>query len=170
WVVEKGSVLDESYLKSLGQFNIVYSWGVLHHTGAIWQALENANILVREKGQLFIAIYNDQGAWSVRWKWLKKTYNSLPKGLKLPFAVAAMGLREVRLALIHLAKLRISDYVRSWTHYENNRGMSRWHDLIDWIGGYPFEVAKPEQIFNFYRAKGYVLERLKTAGGSLACN
>ena len=48
--------------------------------------------------------------------------------------------------------------------------MSRWHDMIDWIGGYPFEVAKPEQIFDFYRAKGFVLLKLKTCAGGKGCN
>jgi 2-polyprenyl-6-hydroxyphenyl methylase/3-demethylubiquinone-9 3-methyltransferase len=48
--------------------------------------------------------------------------------------------------------------------------MSVWHDWIDWLGGYPFEVAKPEQIFEFYKARGLVLTRLKTVGGSVGCN
>jgi 2-polyprenyl-6-hydroxyphenyl methylase/3-demethylubiquinone-9 3-methyltransferase len=43
-------------------------------------------------------------------------------------------------------------------------------DLTDWVGGYPFEVAKPEAIFEFYRARGFQLEKLKTAGGSVGCN
>jgi UDP-N-acetyl-D-galactosamine dehydrogenase len=45
-----------------------------------------------------------------------------------------------------------------------------WHDKIDWIGGYPFEVSKPEQIFDFYKNLGYSLKALKTCGGSLGCN
>jgi 2-polyprenyl-6-hydroxyphenyl methylase/3-demethylubiquinone-9 3-methyltransferase len=48
--------------------------------------------------------------------------------------------------------------------------MSPWTDMVDWVGGYPFEVAKPEQIFDFYRARGFVLERLVTAGGGIGCN
>lgn len=48
--------------------------------------------------------------------------------------------------------------------------MDRRHDLIDWVGGWPFEVAKPEQVFDFYRERGYTLEGLTTAGGGLGCN
>ena len=67
WKVMQGSVLDTTFMKSLGQYDIVYSWGVLHHTGAMWDAINNAAALVKPNGQFFIAIYNDQGAWSGRW-------------------------------------------------------------------------------------------------------
>lgn len=78
WTIEPGSVLDPVYLKSLGQFDIVYSWGVLHHTGEMWGALENVSPLVKAGGQLFIAIYNDQGGASKRWATLKRVYNCHP--------------------------------------------------------------------------------------------
>ncbi len=69
-----------------------------------------------------------------------------------------------------LIKLKPGSYVRSWTEYGNNRGMSRWHDMVDWLGGYPFEVAKPEEIFAFFSARGLELKRLKTHAGGLGCN
>src|SRR5579884_201022 len=87
WTVEQGSALDTEYVKSLGQFDIVYSWGVLHHTGAMWQALENAICPVASGGKLFIAIYNDTGTQTARWKSIKRTYNRLPRPLRVPFAV-----------------------------------------------------------------------------------
>ena len=57
-----------------------------------------------------------------------------------------------------------------YTQYSKNRGMSVWHDWHDWLGGYPFEVARPEQIFRFLRDNGFVLENMTTVGGSLGCN
>lgn len=74
--------------------------------------------------------------------------------------------------LVPLLKLKLMVIVRMWSQYaqESRRGMSRWHDMIDWIGGYPFEVAKPEEVFEFYRARGFALEHLKTCGGGLGCN
>lgn len=170
WVVEQGSALDRGYLQSLGQFDIVYSWGVLHHTGDMWRALEYAAGMVAANGFLFLSIYNDQGMMSRVWRRVKKTYNTLPAPLKLPFAIAIAIPLEGSVALICLVKLKPMDYIRGWTQYRKHRGMSRWHDIVDWVGGYPFEVAKPEQIFDFYRRKGFELVRLKTAGGGLGCN
>ena len=57
-----------------------------------------------------------------------------------------------------------------WREKKKARGMSVWHDLADWVGGYPFEVAKPEEIFDFYRRNGFSLVKLKTCGGGLGCN
>src|SRR4030095_12953332 len=74
WRVEQGSALDAEYLTSLGKFDVVYSWGVLHHTGEMWRALENAVIPTKKGGKLFIAIYNDTGSQARRWHWIKKTY------------------------------------------------------------------------------------------------
>ena len=78
WRVERGSVLDADYIDQLGRFDVVYSWGVLHHTGAMWQALEHAQRPVAPRGSLFIAIYNDTGSQSARWKQIKHTYARLP--------------------------------------------------------------------------------------------
>ncbi len=172
WLIEEGSVLDRDYLGRLGQFDVVYSWGVLHHTGAMWQALENIAPLVASGGQLFIAIYNDQGGWSRRWRILKRIYNVLPRFARKPYALAVMGPRELKFLAICILKGRPGDYFANILNYSESslRGMSYWHDLIDWIGGYPFEVAKPEEIFSMYRGKGFDLLQLRTCAGSIACN
>lgn len=170
WRIEAGSALDADYVKSLGIFEVVYSWGVLHHTGQMWKALENAQLPVAVGGKLFIAIYNDMGSKSRQWLWIKRTYNELPRYLKIPFALAAIAPEETKAVLRSLVKLRPGEYVRSWTHYDKNRGMSRWHDIVDWVGGYPYEVAKPEDVFDFYRARGFTLTKLKCAGVGLGCN
>jgi 2-polyprenyl-3-methyl-5-hydroxy-6-metoxy-1,4-benzoquinol methylase len=172
WNVGSGSVLDEKFLESLGQFDIVYSWGVLHHTGEMWQALGNVAPLVKKDGTLFVAIYNDQGPWSRRWKIIKRFYNKLPKPLAVVFASIVMGSRELKFATGATIRLKPIDYVRTWTNYgsASSRGMSKFHDLIDWIGGYPFEVAKPEEIFDFYFRKGFSMKKMETCGGGLGCN
>lgn len=170
WTVEEGSALDDDYMRSLGEFDIVYSWGVLHHTGNMWKALENAHVPVVPGGKLFIAIYNDTGSQSARWRSIKKTYNRLPRLMKTPFAILVSAPGEAKSLIRSLIKARPSEYIQSWTHYDKTRGMSHWHDLIDWVGGYPYEVAKPEEIFDFYRARGFILTKLKCGAVGLGCN
>lgn len=170
WQVRAGSALDRQFLASLGRFDIVYSWGVLHHTGNMWAALENVAGNVGEGGRLFIALYNDQGGASGRWTTVKRIYNRLPACLRGPFAVLVYLPLELRKFLVSLLRGRPLAYFASIRHYGRNRGMSWWRDQIDWIGGYPFEVSKPEEIFDFYRARGYTLLKLKTCGRGHGCN
>lgn len=167
WVVEQGSVLDRDYMQALGQFDIVYSYGVIHHTGNMWLGLENALYTVADGGKLFLALYNDQGKISHRWTAVKRAYNRLPRNLRFlvlwPTAVH-LWWRPI-----------VKDFLRgrpfqTWRAYKGQRGMSAWHDIVDWVGGYPFEVSKPEEIFRYYHSHGYTLEWLKTDGGSLGCN
>ena len=170
WRIEEGSALDADYLKSLGTFDVVYSWGVLHHTGEMWSALENAHLPVAAGGKLFVAIYNDLGSRSRRWRWIKRTYNDLPGFLKAPFALTVIAPEEAKSLLRSLMLLKPGEYLRSWTQYNRNRGMNRWRDVIDWVGGYPYEVAKPEEIFDFYRSRGFQLTKIKCGGVGLGCN
>ena len=170
WAVEEGSALDEAYVRSLGLFDVVYSWGVLHHTGDMWRALANACLPVAPGGKLFVAIYNDTGSQSARWKWIKRKYNALPRPVRLPFTLAVIAPGEAKAAARALLKGRPGEYVRSWTGYDENRGMSRWRDIVDWVGGHPYEVATPEEIFDFYRARGFALTRLKAGRVGLGCN
>ncbi len=170
WAVERGDILDESQVSTLGEWDVVYSWGVLHHTGDMHAAMERTARLVGPDGRLFVSIYNDQGLRSRLWRRIKRTYNALPVRWRVPFVVAVMAPRELLSAGAHTAALNPQGYVRSWTGYKRSRGMSRWHDLVDWVGGYPFEVAKPEEIFAFYRDRGFTLVSLATCAGGLGCN
>lgn len=169
WVVEEGSVLDSQYLDQLGKFDVVYSWGVLHHTGAMWQALENIERLVGQGGKLFISIYNDQGWPSKGWLYTKMVYNRLPGFLRwlvlYPAVVRLWGPATIR----DIAAGRPFD---TWRNYRMRslRGMSAWHNIVDWVGGLPFEVARPEEIFEFYRMRGYRLDALRTCAGGHGCN
>ena len=170
WIVERGSALDPEYLRALGTFDIVYSWGVLHHTGSMWRALENATIPLAPRGKLFIAIYNDTGSQSRRWEWIKRTYNGLPTAARKPFAVAVTMPAEAKAVVSATLRGRPGDYVRSWTNYRRRRGMNKWHDIVDWVGGYPYEFATPDQIFDFYKARGFALTKMKCGGVGLGCN
>lgn len=170
WVIGQGSVLDADFMRSLGTFDIVYSWGVLHHTGAMWSALERAADAVADGGRLFIALYNDQGAPSVWWTRVKRTYNQLPRALKPVYMLLFGAALEAAAVGVAVGRGQPRALVDRWTNYQNLRGMSRWHDIVDWVGGYPFEVAAPDAVFRFCRDRGLALTNLKTCGGKLGCN
>ena len=170
WVIESGDALDQKYLNNLGKFDVVYSWGVLHHTGDMWNALHNASQLVDSNGLFYVSIYNDQGGRSKRWLKIKKIYNLIPNGLKwiiwMPMLVKLWWRNTLR-DLIQDGKL-----FSTWKNYAQveARGMSAFTDVIDWVGGLPFEVAKPEEIFDFFTERNFALKRLKTCGGGIGCN
>jgi 2-polyprenyl-6-hydroxyphenyl methylase/3-demethylubiquinone-9 3-methyltransferase len=167
WRVLQGSALDGEFLRQLGKFDVVYSWGVLHHTGAMWQAFDNVVDLVADGGILFLAIYNDQGGGSRRWLLVKKLYNRMPRFLRFTVLVPSTLMLSWRPLIGDLLRGRP---FHSFRRHGADRGMSWWTDIVDWVGGYPFEVAKPEQVFRFFRDRGFSLREIKTAGGSLACN
>jgi 2-polyprenyl-3-methyl-5-hydroxy-6-metoxy-1,4-benzoquinol methylase len=166
WMVEPGSVLDKDYLAKLGSFDIVYSWGVLHHTGAMWEAFANVAGSVAPGGRLMIAIYNDQGNRSRRWRWVKSKYNRLPRALRFPVLCGFFAGIHGRSIAMDFVRLRP---FRTLREYGQLRGMSVWRDLEDWVGGYPFEVAKPEELFNFCYERGFALIGLRTTN-TLGCN
>jgi 2-polyprenyl-3-methyl-5-hydroxy-6-metoxy-1,4-benzoquinol methylase len=172
WTVEQGSVLDKDYLEGLENFDIVYSWGVLHHTGVMWQAMENAIDRVAVNGTLFISIYNDQGRTTKYWKRVKKQYNRLPEFLKPIYVVCAIAPMEFRNFFSHLRNRRPWNYyIKDWRDYpRQGRGMSRWYDLVDWVGGYPFEAAKPDEVFEFCFQRDCMLTHLRTVRGEHGCN
>ena len=170
WNIEEGSALDSDYMNSLGQFDVVYSWGVLHHTGNLWKAMENAQARVAPGGKFFIALYNDTGSQSARWYWIKKTYNGLPGILRTPFAVLVTLPGEVKLMASSVLTLNPRRYTDSWTMYRRNRGMTKWRDIIDWVGGYPYEVSTPDAVFDFCKARGFAVTKLKCGNVGLGCN
>jgi len=166
WQIEEGSALDADYLRSKGQFDTVYSWGVLHHTGDMWRGLANAAIPVAPGGQLFIAIYNDQGAISMGWRKVKRLYCSgvlgrmIVCGLFIPYFVAGGAIGDL---------LRGRSPLRRYLE-PTARGMSVFVDWFDWLGGLPFEVATPEAVVQFYRNRGLHLRKFVSVDGRLGNN
>ena len=166
WKVLEGSVLDEALISSLGTFDIVYSWGVLHHTGAMWRAIDSTQRAVKPGGQFFIALYNDQGMRSRVWAGLKRVYCSGPvgrvavSGVCMPYFVLTQALADV---------VRFRNPISHYSDYYRNRGMSVFRDWVDWLGGYPFEVSSPTATFDFMRARGFRLDRMLSTLGS-GCN
>jgi len=170
WTIEQGSVLDTNYLATLGQADIVYSWGVLHHTGDMWQAVENVFPLVAPGGTVVLALYNFQGLKTKIWTAVKKTYVGSPRLLRPIIAALVCAYFEWWNMADRLIHLKTPLPFDDWRQYRSQRGMSRWYDYVDWAGGYPFETVTPDQVFIFFHPRGYELTFLHTQGSGLGCN
>ena len=166
WSVSRGSVLDPDFVSGFGSADVVYSWGVLHHTGSMWKALDILQKRVEVGGLLFIALYNDQGRASDWWRRIKKVYCGSKGGRA---AVCTVFFPLLFLPWLADNALRGKGPVRALREYKRKRGMSIFHDYRDWLGGYPFEVARPEEVLDFLRARGFELRRMKTTN-RLGCN
>ena len=127
---------------------------------AMWQALENVVGAVQPHGRLFIAIYNDQDRRSILWRKVKELY-CRSVFWRVPI-IAGFGFYVIVAGFMKDVLIVHKNPLARYREYKLNRGMSYFTDVLDWLGGYPYEVAKPEVIFDFYRARGFELIKLKT--------
>jgi 2-polyprenyl-3-methyl-5-hydroxy-6-metoxy-1,4-benzoquinol methylase len=162
WTIEEGSVLDAAYLRQLGQFDIVYSWGVLHHTGDMWRAIDLAAERVAPGGTLAIALYNLQGVKSRMWRRVKRFYCS---GRIARAAVSAAFMPYFAARGVCTSLFVHRNPIRYFTEYKSMRGMSVAHDWKDWLGGYPYDAANPGRVLAALRARGFILVSLHTVSG-----
>jgi SAM-dependent methyltransferase len=150
WTIEQGNVLDNRYLERLGSFDVVYSFGVLHQTGKLWDALANVAVPVAPGGRLFIAVHRDQGWMSGAWLRVKQLYNS-----------GVIGRAVVLAAFM--------PFIRLLGLFDRRRRRSRVQEWIDWLGRLPFEVASAPAVLAFYKQRRFRLENLGLSGGH-GCN
>lgn len=158
WKIYQGSILDKKFInkiKSFGDFDIIYAWGVLHHTGHIWEAIKNTVSLLRVNSLLYVAIYNKTKTSGV-WLLIKKIYNNSPNIGKLLVENLYFLIYYVISPLIKLKNPL--DYKRK---YKNKRGMDIRVDIKDWLGGYPYEYATFEEVIDFINELDPDLELLK---------
>lgn len=167
WEIRKGSALDPTLSKQLGIFDIVYSWGVLHHSGDMYQALRNVIPLCGVSGRLYIAIYNEnhrllEGTSSF-WVSFKRWYNQRSLPIKR-FADAIYTTYYVIGLLFNWI-----NPIRYINHYRSLRGMSFMTDIRDWLGGYPYEYASVEKIVTSFKEQGFECTKINPAR-SIGCN
>ncbi len=166
WTVGEGSVLDPAYLQTVGTHDLVYSWGVLHHTGKMREAISNAADRVKPGGLLYIAIYNTADTWGPHadgrigparfWEKEKKFYVSLPAWIQRCVDAAAMT------AMVAGYLVTFQNPVRKIReHAAKYRGMDWATDIRDWLGGYPYEHARAHEVFAWVKGKGFTLENLR---------
>ena len=132
-VIER-SIFDPQ-IGSMGSFDFVYSWGVLHHTGDMYRALRAAAGLVAPGGQFIFALYRHTPlCWF--WKLEKRWYAGASP-------VAQARAQAVYVNVFKLLNRRnFKDYV---ANYAQKRGMDFHHDVHDWLGGWPYESISPAQ-------------------------
>lgn len=168
WKIIKGSVLNKDFIKSLGQFDIVYSWGVLHHTGNMYEAIKNVAGLLKSDGVFYLAIYNDNKKRCIEgtskfWHKAKRLYNS--SGLFIKKTLLYLYMSYFIFGLIFSWKNPIK-YIRK---YRSARGMSWYYDILDWMGGYPYEYASVGRIILFFKKIGFLCKKYVPAR-SIGCN
>ncbi len=157
WHVEHKSVFDLSS-DTMGIFDIVYSWGVLHHTGDLQRALRCSADLVSPEGYLIFSLY--RRTWmDWFWKREKRWYaHASPQ--------AQSRARNLYVALFKLGLLatgrRFSDYVAT---YRTNRGMDFYHDVHDWMGGWPYETISSGEVDAVMQGLSFVKERIFARSG-----
>lgn len=160
WQVMQGSILDEGFLRSLEPADIVYSWGVLHHTGSMWHAMDNSAALMKENGLLYIALYDydiQVNPPAEFWLDVKRRYNRSSRLHKRRMELWYIWTFMLNRRLGNLPKLlcRIAGYKRG-------RGMAFYTDVRDWLGGWPMEFAKRRDVAEWAEKTGLTMVRLKT--------
>jgi len=142
WEIYQGDVLDNNWMDSIPQADIVYSWGVLHHTGSMWKAIDNTLLKVKPGGLLALSIYNKVDTprdTSEMWWKIKRFYNHSPNFIKN----IMVYLFIVKIILGHIRKGR--NPIKEIRSY-GERGMDFMHDARDWVGGFPYEYAYAEEV------------------------
>lgn len=156
WQITQGSILEQDFIRSLEQFDIVYTWGVLHHTGAMWQAVDNALSLVAPQGYLFMSLYT-KGPLYPQHLALKQRYNRA--------SWLEKRYMEYALYILPTMKARLKQRKNPFTWNERKeRGMNIYHDIIDWLGGLPYEVASPAETISTCEKAGFELKKLLERG------
>ncbi|WP_276279655.1 class I SAM-dependent methyltransferase [Halorussus caseinilyticus] len=162
WTVERGDILDSEFVAGLGEFDAVYCWGVVHHTGEMWRAIDHTTRLLADDGRLCLGIYNkvERGESlynSFVARRIKRAFNRMPRPVQklLVFGYGGAHL-TARTLLKRESPLAYLD------SYRQNRGMDYWHDVRDWLGGYPFEFATPSEVQEYVATHHPSLEHVRT--------
>lgn len=149
WTIEQGSVLDDDYIASLGTFDVVYSWGVLHHTGNQWHAIENAARCMHATSLMFIALYAKEVYYEWEyWERVKRAYNERGAFGKWIMECKHLWIHVLDESWLKLLKLPYMIY-----DYRRSRGMALWSDIRDWLGGWPTEFSSVPEICAFAKEK-----------------
>jgi len=158
WTVERGDALDTAYMEGLGRRQLVYSWGVLHHTGDVWKALENAQRTVADGGTFYIALYSsDVQTDPDFWLRIKREYNEAGEAKR-----RRMEWWYVWVYVMHRNPLRLPVVAYRMLRHRLTRGMSFFADIRDWLGGWPMEFVADKDVVDMMEKRGFRLTNIRT--------
>lgn len=162
WKIEQGSVLDDDFIASIAQHDLVYSWGVLHHTGDVWKAIDNASKTVKPSGLFYIALYSADvhvDPTPAFWLDVKQRYingSDLNRRLMEAWYIWRFMLYG-KPTIKNVSELRTR-----FKEYKKSRGMSMMTDIRDWLGGWPMEFVWDKDAIDFLKDRGFSLEKIVT--------
>jgi len=151
WQADVASAFDLDPV-STGTYDVVYSWGVLHHTGAMEEAVRRTARMVAPDGVFVLALYRKTpccGLWRIEKRWYAR------RGRRVQRIVA--GLYRAVYSCALLATLRSP---RAYSRdFHRKRGMSWTHDIHDWLGGYPYESISEAEVESLAKDMGFRIRR-----------
>jgi 2-polyprenyl-3-methyl-5-hydroxy-6-metoxy-1,4-benzoquinol methylase len=160
-----GSILEPATVEALrklakdeGGYDIVHSWGVLHHTGSMWQAIDRVASLVRPGGVLFLALYNRHWT-SPAWTVIKRAYVGAPAWLQ-----------KALVTLLYPVILAAKWAVTGRNPMVMDRGMDFYYNVVDWVGGYPYEYASREEVVRYLEGRKFALRISMPSVVPTGCN
>lgn len=158
WTILRGDVLDPQFLASQGAFEIVYSWGVLHHTGDVWRAFENAQACIAPGGLFYLALYSADVYGDTVGYWLdtKRSYSAAG-----PFKRLGMEAAYIWRHVLHGRLRNTADGIRYFRDYKRSRGMSAMTDIRDWLGGWPMQFVRDQEVIDSATRNGLTLAKIK---------
>lgn len=159
WKVMRGDILDDGFISSLGTWSFVYSWGVLHHTGNVWRAIDNASRLVADNGLFYVALYSaDVVPDPEFWLRIKREYNLASRWKKQRMVWWYIWNFMMGRRLRRLPEL----LVRAAQYRRTQRGMSLFVNVRDWLGGWPMEFTRDADVVEFLKNRGFILQNIGT--------
>jgi SAM-dependent methyltransferase len=161
WHLERGDVLHKHYIAELGKWNFVYCWGVLHHTGDVWQAIHNAQSIVAAGGMFYVALYSsDVVSPEAQNFWLEKKHDYNKSGrLKRAY----MMWWYIWTYQMQSQWRRFPEFARRAAAYKVNRGMNIFSDIRDWLGGWPMQYVADQKVVDLLEQQcGFELVNVST--------
>jgi SAM-dependent methyltransferase len=160
WTFQQGSVLDDALMASLPTYDLVYSWGVLHHTGDVWKAIDLAASRVAAGGLFYIALYSadvQKDPPPEFWLDVKQRYVSAGwwQRRRMDWWYVWRFMMGRNPALFPLV------FWRMYTH-SRIRGMNLFTDIRDWLGGWPMQFVWDAEAVTFVEDRGFRLKAIAT--------